>query len=171
MSNMPNWTFFLVRLFFGVAGCALITWAGWKLGERAWGLLALVFSCPLIGVAIARPLVELTHDGMAWLWRKPLEDWHGRYYAFNNVQVRVLEEGGRLWFCAEDIATACNMRVVVAALPGLREVAKLSCLSMEGVEALQREHPDPELGRFLLWSRREVVTPWERKRTGALVPR
>lgn len=168
---MPNWVLLLVRLFFSVGGVALATWIGWKLGERAWALVAFVFTVPAIGVAIARPLVELVHEGMTWLWRKPHEAWQGRYYEFNSVHIRVLEEDERLWFCVADVAKACGMRLVPVALPNVRPVDGLLCLAIEDLEALHRTHPEPELGRLLLWARRYVITPWERKRSGALVPR
>jgi hypothetical protein len=168
---MPNWAFLLVRLFFGAAGSALMTWIGWKLGQRPWALVAFVFSTPLIGVAIARPLVEFIHDGFGWLSRQPLDAWNGRYYAFNNVHVRVLEDGGRLWFCARDVVAACEVSAAADALPGLRRIGRLQCMSVEGIESLHAVHGGPELGRFVLWCRREVLAPWERKRSGALVPR
>ncbi|HEX3097571.1 MAG TPA: hypothetical protein VHQ02_07635 [Usitatibacter sp.] len=168
---MPNWALLLVRLALGVSGSALMTWAGWKLGQTEWALIAFVFSTPLIGIAIARPLVEVAHDGLGWLAGQPLGAWHGRYYAFDGVHIRVLEDSGELWFCAKDILAACGLKLAVVALPGLRDVEDLSCLSMEGLEALHRDHPRAELGRLVLWARREVVTPWERKRSGALVPR
>ena len=168
---MPNWAFLLVRLLFGVALVALFTWVGWLLGRRQWALLALVFSSPAIGVAIARPLVELAHEGMTWLWRHPHEAWQGRYYEFNSRQIRVLEDGGRLWFCVADVVKACDMAVVPDTLPRVRVVEGLSCLAMEQIEALHGSHGGEELGRFLLWARRYVIAPWERKRSGALVPR
>ena len=167
---MPNWAFLLARLFFSSAGVALLTWIGWKLGQLDWALVAFVFSSPMVGVAIARPLVELAHDGMTWLWRSPHEAWQGRYYEFNSRQVRVLEEAARLWFCAEDVVKACDLAIVPATLSG-RIVLGLPCLAIEDIEALHRSHGGEELGRFLLWARRYVITPWERKRSGALVPR
>ena len=47
--------------------------------------------------------------------------------------------------------------------PGHR--ARLLCLAIEDVEALHRTHPEPELGRLLLWARRYVIAPWERKKS------
>jgi hypothetical protein len=168
---VPNWAFFLMRLCIGVAGSALMTWVGWKLGQRLWALLAFVFSTPLIGVAIAKPLVEMVHDGISWMWRRPLDAWNGRYYEFNGMHVRVLEDGGRLWFCAKDVVRACEVAAAAEALPGLRPVGGLKCMSIEAIESLHGTHRGVDLGRFVLWARREVVTPWERKRSGALVPR
>lgn len=167
---MPNWVFFLVRLFFGVAGSALMTWVGWKLGQREWAMLAFVFSTPLIGVAIARPLVELMHDGMSWLWHHPLQAWEGNYYAFNSVHIRIFDDSERLWFCAVDIVHACHLKALAPAIPGVELVENLPSLTIEGVEKFHDGHPHPELARFLLWAKREVVTPWQRKRSGALIP-
>jgi hypothetical protein len=47
----------------------------------------------------------------------------------------------------------------------------LACLTIEGVEAVLGRHRNHESQRFILWARREVQAPWERKRSGALVPR
>jgi hypothetical protein len=167
---MPNGVFFLVRLFFAVAGSALMTWAAWKMGGREWALLAFVFSTPLIGVAIAKPLIEMAHDGLSWLWHHPLEAWHGNYYAFNSVHVRVFDDGERLWFCAADIVHACHLKALAPAIPGVEQVENLPSLTIEGVERFHEGHPHPELARFLLWAQREVIMPWRRKRSGTLIP-
>jgi len=173
LHNLPNWAFFLVRLAAGCAGCAFMTWMGHKLGggDLSWTLVAFVFSTPLVGVAIARPVVEMVHDGVGWLWRQPLEAWQGNYYAFNSVHIRVFDDGERLWFCAQDIVAACHLKALAPAIPGVELVEKLPSLTIEGVQRFHDGHPHPELGRFLLWAQREVVRPWERKRSGALIPR
>ena len=172
MGDWPNWKLLLVRLVVGVGASALMTWAGHKLGQgdRGWTLLAFVFSTPLIGVAIARPVVELVHEGMSWLWHQPMEKWQGRYYAFNGVHIRVLEDEDRPWFCVEDILKACEVRAIASVLPDTRRIEGLHSMDMETLERFHETHRNKELGRFLLWARREVVAPWERKRTGALIP-
>jgi len=167
----PNWALLLVRFVLSAMACALITWIGWKLGQRAWALVAFVFSIPLIGVAIAKPLVEFLHEGFGWLSEQPMRKYQGRYYAFNSVQVRVIEGHDRLWFSAADVLQACDLRAVASLLPGVQELDGVHCLDIAGLQALHEAYGQPELGRLTLWARREVVTPWERKRTGALVPR
>ena len=164
MNEWPNWVLLLVRLVLSVSASAFMTWVGWKLGQRPWALVAFVFSTPLIGVAIARPSVELAHEGLGWLWDHPMREYQGRYYAFNNVQVRVLEDRGRLWFCASDVLKATGVRAVASALPGTSEIERLACLDIDGVERLHETHRERELGKFVLWARREVIAPWERKR-------
>ena len=170
---MPNWALLLVRLLVGVSISALMTWIGWKLGQRPWALVAFVFSTPIIGVAIARPLVELFHDGLSWLSAQPLEKWHGNYYEFGTVQVRVYEEGGRLWFAAKDVVKATGIAANADAFHEGKVLKgpNVRCLTAAEVETLLTTHQCYEGGRFILWMQREVVSPWERKRSGALVPR
>ena len=169
---MPNWALLLVRLLVGVSSSALMTWIGWKLGQRPWALIAFVFSTPIIGVAIARPLVELFHEGMGWLSTQPLEKWRGNYYEFGGVQVRVYEDAGALWFAAKDVVRAAGIQANADTfhegriLPG----SKLRCLSIAEVETLLSTHRGHEAGRFVLWAKREVIAPWERKRSGAMIP-
>jgi len=170
---MPNWAFLLLRLVLGVAGSALMTWIGWKIGGRTYALIAFVVSTPLIGVAIARPLVELVHEGFGWLAAQPMAKWHGNYYAFADVQVRVYEDDGSLWFVAKDVVKAAGIQANADTFHEGRilEGPNLRCLSPGEVETLLTSHRCHEGGRFILWMQREVVTPWERKRSGALVPR
>ena len=159
-----------------VAACAIstvMTWVAARLdqGERAFTLLAFVFSLPLGAWLIAKPLIEFMHEGFEWLSQQPLKDWEGRYYAFNSVHIRVFDDGDRLWFCAEDIIRACHLKALAPAIVGVEQIENLPCLTFEGVRAFHESHPHIELGRLLLWAQREVIAPWERKRSGALVPR
>ena len=170
---MPNWAFLLTRLVLGLAASALMTFGGFKLGGFTFALIGFVFSTPLIAVAIAKPLVEMIEEGFGWLSAQPLKKWQGNYYEFGGVQVRVFEDEDELWFAADDVIKATGISAVGGALPDSRliEEIRLSCLTLGGVEALLARHRSHEAGRFLLWARREVLVPWERKRSGALVPR
>jgi len=173
---MPNWAFLLVRLVVSGSFCALATWIGWKLGQLPWALTFFVFSAPVVGIAIAKPLVELTHEGFDWLAHAHSRQWHGAYYQFNNVQIRVYEDDDRLWFTVADVLKASNIRAVpdtlLASYPAnCKTIGRDACLDFEGVEKLFERNGSVELGRLTVWAKREVVTPWERKRSGALVPR
>jgi len=163
---MPNWALFLVRLALGLMVSVLMTWVGWKLGGFKYALVAFVLSTPAIGVAIARPLVELVHEGFTWTANRPLKKWEGNYYEFGGVQVRVVEDEGELWFAADDVIRATGVPVVGATLLETRELPEwgFAALSIDGVEKVLGRHRSHESGRFLLWARREVVTPWQRKR-------
>jgi len=173
MGEWPNWALLLVRVLLSVGFSAAFTWSGWKLGhgDKAWTLVALVFSIPVIGVAIAKPLVEFAHEGFDWLSAQPMRKYQGRYYAFNNVQIRVIEGEDRLWFSAADVLKACGIRAVPALLADVHELDGLPCLDMEGLRRLHETYREIELGRLTLWAEREVLLPWERKRSGALIPR
>ena len=168
---MPNWVLLVVRLGLSSALSAFMTWVGWKLGGKPWALIAFVFSSPAIGVAAARPLVELFHEGVGWLSAQPLDRWQGHYYEFGGVQVRVFEDDGALWFAARDVVKATGIRANADMFHEGRIIAGLRCLSIAEIEALLASHHGHESGRFVLWAQREVITPWARKRSGALIPR
>ena len=172
---MPNWALLLIRLALGVTLSVAMTWIGWKLGQKPGALVAFVISVPAIGIAIARPLVELTHEGFSWLAQHPLKEWEGNYYEFGGVHVRVYEFDGRLWFAAADVIKAVDLqaspKMLMTTNPrGCREIpgTGMVCLTTEAVEELLLAHAPPEGGRFIHWMKREVLMPWERKRSGAL---
>jgi hypothetical protein len=168
---VPNGVLLLLRLLASAGAAAAISWLGWKLGGKSWMLIALVFSSPLIGVAIARPLVELTHEGFGWLSAQPLQEWEGAYYAFNGVHVRIYEQGDKLLFVARDVLEAIGIPAALAAVHSRRMVripgTRHEAFSVQALEALLAGRTDHEAGRFLLWARRDVVAPWEKKRAAA----
>ena len=170
---MPNWAFFLMRLSLGLAASAAMTWIGHKLGGFPWAILGFLLSTPVIGVAIAKPLVEMIHDGFGWLWAQPLRAWQGKYYEFNGEQIRVIEDDDVLWFAADDVIRATGIKAKAATLSETRLLPEwnLSCFTMEGLEAVLGRHRNHETQRLILWAQREVQAPWERKRKGSLVPR
>ena len=170
---MPNWALFLVRLTLGVAASVAMTWIGWKMGGKSWALIGLVFSTPVIGVAIAKPFVEMMHEGITWLWHQPMMKWQGIYYEFGTVQIRVIEDDDTLWFAADDVIRATGIKAKGATLLEARLIPEfaLNCLDIEGVEKVLARHRNHEAQRFIVWARREVVTPWERKKVGQLAQR
>jgi hypothetical protein len=160
---MPNWQLFAIRLAISGSAYALIGWIAWGVNP-AIGMLALAFFSPIIGIAIARPLVELSHEGMSWLWRLPMEEWHGYHYQFNGVQVRVYEHEGETWLAASDMIKASGMPPipdgVLAEQPGecgpIGETGVIG-FTPAGVEKFFAEHPGHDAGKLLLWMRREVL--------------
>ncbi|MBC8022899.1 MAG: hypothetical protein H7Y14_07255 [Burkholderiales bacterium] len=173
MRDWPTPLVFLVRLVAFGGFVAVVTWIGWKLGGKPWALIGFLVSLPVLAFSLSRPLVQLIEDGFAWTAAQPLRKWQGNYYEFGGVQVRVVEDDDALWFAADDVIKATGIEAVGGALPESRLIAelRLSCLTIDGVETLLARHPSHESGRFILWARREVFTPWERKRSGAMVPR
>ena len=171
---MTNGQLLLLRLVLCAALSAAMTWVGWKLGGKSWGLTAFLFSTPIIGLALCRPLVEGIHEGFTWLSQRPLAKWQGSYYAFNDVQVRVFEDEDELWFAAKDVLAAVGMRSIpdsfLAIYPeGSRVIpgTRLTALNARALEQMLGKRNEHEAIRFLQWMRREVVKPWERKRERA----
>ena len=172
MREYPNWVLLLGRLALFALLAAPVLIFGWYTYGRTGVLIALVFSAPILGKLITKPLIELTHEGFGWLWHQPLAAWEGNYYAFDNVHVRVYEVDDGLWFAIADVLKATGMKRVPATFLSThaRDVRRvpgttLSATGLAGVEALLAANRDPKAGRFILWARREVVQPWER-RTG-----
>jgi len=165
---MTNGKLLLLRAAIGLGAMALL---GYKMG-----LIGLVFAAPILGIAIAKPLVEGIHEGFVWTANQPLRKWEGRFYEFGGVQIRILEHKDALWFAADDVITATNIPVkgrtlLEASTIPLEDAGDLPFLSMEGLEKVLLRHRSHESQRFLLWAKRDVHAPWERKRSGALVPR
>jgi hypothetical protein len=168
---MPNGLLLLVRLAISLSIAAAMVWIGWKLGGKPWALIGAVLGAPVVGSSIARPVVELFHEGIGWLAEQPLKEWHGSYYEFNAIQVRVYEDQGQLWFAAADVMRAANLPRIPDSVLGVssgecRRIpgTRLMGLSLAGLERMLAGRGLPESGRLLLWAQREVVAPWEKKR-------
>jgi hypothetical protein len=152
---------------------ALVTWAGGKLGGKAWALIGFLVTLPTLAFSLSRPLIQMIEHGFVWTAARPLKEWEGNYYEFGGVQVRVIEEDDALWFAADDVIKATGIEAHGSTLAETRRVAGYSIpfLGIASLEKVLGGHRSHESGRFMLWARREVLAPWERKRSGAMVPR
>jgi hypothetical protein len=140
------------------------------LGYMGLGLIGMVLSIPIFAWFAARFLVHGGSGLLDWVSRQQLNQWQGRYYSFNDVQVRVYEEGGELWFAARDLMLAARMSPIPDSVleQRLGECERIGekgpiGFSVAGVERFFAEHPGTEAGKLLLWMRREVVAPWEKR--------
>lgn len=168
---MSNGWLLLIRLSICAALSAALGGAGYLVYGRAGLFLGLLFAAPLFATAMAKPLVEFGAQGWTWLARSAAPDWDGHYYAFNNVQVRVDEEGERLALAGID---ACRATETPLTGEMRSRIARLSCGELPGtrvhaipwqsMDLLLRDSPSREAGRFQQWLRREVVAPWHKKR-------
>jgi hypothetical protein len=151
---------------------AAITAIGMWIGFRFFGgsgmALALLFCAPFLAWGVARMAVEGTDLGFRWMSNRAVEEWEGIYYAFNEVQIRIYEDEGQLLFVAADVLKATGIPVIPDSLLATvgREIpgTHLTGLSMPALEKLLLDRNDHEARRFLLWARREVLAPWERRR-------
>lgn len=137
------------------------------------GLIGLLFALPILAWIAARLLVHGGEGAISWLSNWHYRQWEGAYYSFNDVQVRVYEDEGQLWFALADVLKSIGIDKVPASFrdvhPGdVREIPghRLKALSPKGIEHLLARSLDHEAGRFLLWMQREVVRPWEKGRGG-----
>jgi hypothetical protein len=175
---MPTWAFVLLRVVLAAAFTVVLAWVAWKAGGREWMFLSFLLSAPFIAAALARPILEGSTEAMRWLAQRWHTRWEGKYYEFSGVQVRIFEHRDQLWFAVADIIRAIGKGKGADGLletysKGGRIVpeAKMLCLTIAGLEKNLDPAEAPDIGRFLVWARRDVVTPWERKRSGELIPR
>lgn len=173
MDEWPNWLFFLVRLLVAAAAVGGFFHTGmWLTGGHVVGSVGFtMLAVPVVGVALAKPIVLLSHEGFSWLWHQPDEKWQGQYYAFNDVQVRVFEDEGELWFVVGDVVTAVGMKAVPASFraiypKGSRVLrgTRLTVMNARSLDQLLGRRKEHEAMRFINWMHREVILPWERKK-------
>ena len=154
--------------FLGVAGLILIPAV---LAYMGLGVIGILFALPVLAWIAARLLVHGGAEALGWFSRSAVEEWEGSYYAFNDVQVRIYEDEGELWFVAADVLKAIGLPELPAAfraahpnemrtVPGTR----LSALNPAGIENMLAKRSEHEAGRFLHWMRRDVIGPWEKKK-------
>ena len=170
MRDWSNGAALLARLALVAAFVVPMLYVGWLLYGKAGMMLAILFAAPLAAKLLAKPLIELVHEGFSWLANQPMQEWQGSYYAFDDVQVRIYEVDGELWFTVPDILTAIGLKrlpppFLATHRSDLRRIpgSVLQALPARFLEPLLAPLRQPLAGRFLLWAQRDVVRPWERK--------
>jgi hypothetical protein len=140
------------------------------LGGAAGAAFGFILVMPLAAKLVTRQLIELFHEGFTWLSQQPLKQWEGAFYAFDDVQVRIYEVDGELWFAVPDILRAIDLKALPPAFAAthrddLKRVpgSRLQALPASGLPALLEPLRQPKAGRFLVWAQREVVAPWQRR--------
>ena len=148
--------------------CAGVSWVLW----RYLGLAVAIASAPLYGIALARPLIDLTsdlrHAARAAVWR-PLE---GRHFVYRGTPVQVLEDDDcRRWVRAADVRavvghTATNSALALTYPSGWRTMGKPAepHFSDETLIAHLAKQGAPEALRFRHWVEREIAFPAQRLR-------
>lgn len=153
----------LISIAWRIAFCCGVTYAAW----RAGGPIPAVLSLPLVGVLLARPLIELAGDLFHGLKSAAYRGVEGRFYAFQGTPVQVIEdEMHRRWVRTSDV------RRIVG--PGASDAA-LARLYPDGWQTFgspPRPHLSDEAlllhldkgstavaGKFRLWVEREIAYP------------
>ena len=161
--NVGGKTIFLV-----VAGIFLAMAA---LAWKVLGIVGFLLTLPVVAWFASRGIVHGSTGAVGWINRQATGEWEGYYYAFNDIQIRVYEDDGRLWFVAKDVLESLQMKDVadsfLARFPEdarLLEREKLTVLNSDALEKLLGGRQEHEAVRFLLWMRRDVIKPWAKKK-------
>lgn len=138
-------------------------------GRSPMGVLALA---PIVAFLLVPALIQFVLLGLRWMADRPLVPWQGRYYAFDDRQVRIVESRGRLWFATADVHTALDLRHREGVLAALDATDRTEdpeigdALSNEGLQRLLAGSTDRRILRFLRWAELDVRRPWQKKRDG-----
>lgn len=158
----------LFRIAWRLGLCAAVSWFAGRLG----GMGALIGTLPLVGIVLARPLIdlasELRHQTRAAVWR-PLE---GRHFVYRGTPVQVLEDDDhRRWVRAADVRaivgyTASHGALALTYPSGWRTAGKPAepHFSDEALIAHLKKESAPEALRFRHWAEREIAFPAQRLR-------
>jgi len=161
-----------------------LMWAGLTLA-LVWGWVAApirsstdaipwLVKAPLIALALMWPLWQGGRLVVQQVREAPLAPWHGRYYAFENFQIRVLvDEENRLLIVASDVLNALRIegrgrkseriraiagRDGLLTVPGIREPV----FTETGLQAWLERSSSRDVARFALWLRTQVSDPHRR---------
>lgn len=156
--------------------CAAVGWVGWRL----IGPVALALTAPLLGISLAKPLLELAGALHHAIRARALADIEGRHYAFRGIHVRVLEdEGHQRWIRAADVRRIAGSQDSDHALHLAHGKGyRLAGQPVEGyfsetalLDHLARQ-ATPAAARLRLWVERVVVWPAreQRRRLGLAEP-
>ena len=157
----------LLTIAIRLAACSGVAWLAWR-----WhGASGLVFSAPLFGVALAKPIVDAISAWLRVTRRLAYCDLEGRHYVHRGAPVDIVEDAEHVrWLRTADV------RRIIDALPddavlarlyptGVRaEAAARAALAPPGArisaEALAdylRKSTQPRSLRFARWLERDVA--------------
>ena len=151
-----------------LALCAAATWTLWRLGFDT----GLLFMAGVVGIVLARPLMDLSiavwHEMRRANWRE-LE---GRHFAFKGRMVRVVEDADhQRWVRLADVRAIAGFTASDAALqityPGgwsRRGRPSEPYLSDEALLAHLAKERSPAAAKVRHWVEREIVFPARRQR-------
>ena len=158
----------LSRIAMRIALCLSFSWVAWRLG----GPVPMLTSLPLLGVVLAKPLLELASELQqsirAAVWRSV----EGRYYAYHGTPVQVLEDEDHVrWVRAADVRaivgfTASDGALALTYPQGWRLLGTPPepHFSDEALLTHLRKERSERAGRFALWAERTITHPARRLR-------
>ena len=155
---MEAWRIVLMFVIRG-ALAAVILWAVF----RYMGMIPFILAIPIVGVLLAKPIIEAGGNYFNWAKKQPYVAWHGNYYEFAGTQIRMIEVGRELWAVDADLLRVIGEKPTVM-LESLYDVhdydaipdTKFHGFSPAGAEKVLRKSDHMESKRMLLWLQREV---------------
>ncbi len=161
----------LVRLVGGTAAAAALMY----LAYRWLGPVGLAYSAPLLGIALARPIVEMLAAYPGLVSRIVLRKVDGRYFAYRGASLDIhIDDRATCWISTADLRKI----VALPADPVLKKRYPLQCRELGvpvqwrlGGSALQEflgRSTEPDMAKFGQWVDRDVITPARNKRARAL---
>lgn len=163
--DKPGWKFFNVAVVCSIIG--VFVW----LASLAPAGIGLLLCLPLFGWFASRGIVHGGDKVLSWLSTVGLAQYHGSFYQFNGVQVRIYEHAGEVWFAAQDVMRAIDMkeRLPDALLTRTHDCAPIPeagrmCFNQRGLEKFVLGHASGDERAIINWAEREVIGPWRKKR-------
>jgi hypothetical protein len=133
-----------------------------------------LLKAPLITLDLMWPLWQGARLVLHRMREAPLAPWQGRYYEFENFQVRVLvDEEDRLLIVASDVLDALRIKGrgrqperirAITGRDGLRAVPGIGepVFTEQGMQAWLERNSRRDVARFALWLRTQVSEPHRR---------
>jgi hypothetical protein len=154
-------------------GYALMVWRAYSRGGDPTGSVTMLsLFAPVVAFVLAPAIIGLFVGYVGWTRERTWEPWQGRYYAFDDHQIRIVEARGGLWFSSRDVHAALRLKARPGALRSLRGTERLcddalgDTLSSEGLKALFGRSTDRRILRLLWWAEHDVRRPWQNRRDG-----
>jgi hypothetical protein len=151
-----------------VAICAAVSWGAWRLGFST----GVLFMIGVLGIAMARPLLDLASELRHQMRRANWRHEEGRYYVFRGIPVRVLEDSDKQrWVRLADARRIVGFTASTGALKitypsGFRLLGRPPepYLGDEAMLAHMLKERSATAGKFRHWVEREIVFPARRER-------
>ena len=158
------------------AGSAVVLVFGWFAApiRVSTDVIPWLVKAPLIGLCVMWPLWRGGKLILSHMLEAPLAPWQGRYYAFDNFQIRVLvDEEDRLLIVASDVLDALRIKGrdrqpdrirAIAGRDGLRTVPEIeeSVFTETGLQEWLKRSSRSDVLRFAHWLRTQVSEPHRR---------
>jgi hypothetical protein len=161
--------FWRIALMFVVR--AVLAFGFLWLVHRYLGPIPAIIGIPIVGVLLAKPVLEGGATWFNWARKQPYAKWQGNYYEFSNVHIRIFEVGNELWVVDEDLLRVIGEKpsLMLGSLYDPHEYDTIPDtrhhgFSPEGAEKVLQNSKHSEAGRMRLWLTREVYKQHARKR-------